>query len=204
MSFAVRLLEAMVLGYLLGSIPMGYIVGRLHGVDVRKHGSGRTGGTNVWRATGITAALITVLGDIVKGMLAVWLARMLFGLDMSAALAGAMAVIGHNWSVFLKFRGGAGGITSAATLFALDPIIGGIVALLAIIALYFSRYASVATMTASAGGLIVVLLVHFLAPTIAPTVVIYYSIIASAAVLWSLRPNIRRLLQGNERRITIW
>ncbi|NIA09698.1 MAG: glycerol-3-phosphate 1-O-acyltransferase PlsY [Nitrospiraceae bacterium] len=204
MSFAVRVLAAMVLGYLLGSIPVGYIVGRLYGVDVRRHGSGRTGGTNVWRATGLTAALITVLGDIVKGVLAVWLARVLFGLDLSAALAGAMAVIGHNWSVFLNFRGGAGGITSAAGLVALDPIVGGVVTLIALLALYVSRYASVGTMTASAGGLIVVVLIHFLAPFLAPTVVIYYSVIVSAAVLWSLRPNIRRLAQGNERRITLW
>ncbi len=194
----------MVLGYLLGSIPVGYIVGRLYGVDVRQHGSGRTGGTNVWRATGLTAALITVLGDIVKGVLAVWLARAIFGLDLSAALAGAMAVIGHNWSVFLNFRGGAGGITSAAGLVALDPIVGGVVTLIALLVLYVSRYASVATMTASAGGLIVVVLIHFLAPFLAPTVVIYYSVIVSAAVLWSLRPNIRRLVQGNERRITLW
>jgi len=148
---------AALLGYLLGSIPVGLWVTRLYGVDIRTVGSGRTGGTNAWRAAGLKAAIPTVLGDALKGAVAVLLVRWLFYrvfpepgimtvdeavlrntvVQLSVALAGGLAVIGHNWSVFNGFKGGAGGITSAATAMAISPLVGGMIWIIG--ALYMSR-----------------------------------------------------------------
>ena len=95
-------------GYLLGAMPIGYLIGKARGVNVLQHGSGRTGGTNVMRAAGLWAAVLTVLGDGVKGLLAVGIAMLLVGTPAAKVLSGLAAIIGHNWSVFLGWRGGAG------------------------------------------------------------------------------------------------
>src|SRR5512136_377646 len=113
----VAIAASAVIGYLLGSIPTGYLVIRLiRGEDIRRHGSGRTGGTNAMRAGGVGAGALTTIGDALKGYTAVSVARWLVGPGMLAtslgafavALSGLMAVIGHNWSIYLGFKGGAG------------------------------------------------------------------------------------------------
>ncbi len=204
MSEGVYFVLAALLGYLLGSIPPGYLIGRLFGVDVRKHGSGRTGGTNVWRSAGLTAAILTVLSDGLKGIVVVLIARYFLGGDWAAALAGAMAVLGHNWSCFLNFHGGAGGITGGAVILALDWRLGLIVALLAILLLYLTHYASVGTLTVGLGSFLLALFGYLAGVSwdILPNVV--YGFLASTWIVISLLPNIRRLIQGNERRITLW
>ena len=105
-----------IIGYIMGAIPFGFLFVKItKGIDLRDVGSGRTGGTNSFRAAGLGVGFFTFIMDIVKGAAAVWLVRLLLGaslpeawLPWSEALAGAAAVIGHNWSVFLKFGGGAG------------------------------------------------------------------------------------------------
>ncbi|MCB0186505.1 MAG: glycerol-3-phosphate acyltransferase, partial [Caldilineaceae bacterium] len=121
------ILIAIVLGYGLGALPIGLLMGRFYGVDVRAVGSGRTGATNVWRAAGLKAAVPTLLGDALKGAFAIWLIRLcyrlmfpepgemavdeattrLLVLHLAEALAGGTAVIGHNWSIFMGWKGGA-------------------------------------------------------------------------------------------------
>jgi len=199
------LLLATLMAYLLGSLPVGYLVGRIYGVDVRQHGSGRTGGTNVWRATGQTwPPVLTILGDIAKSFLAVSLARWLAGSEFAAALAGAAAVVGHNWPVFLRFRGGAGGITAGACLVMLNGAAGAIAVPLAILALYLSRHASVGTLTMGVGGLLTLLALRLAAPGHVPAVHLLYGALATTCIVCALRSNIRRLLLGTERRITLW
>ena len=193
-----------VLGYFLGAVPVGYLVGRLYGVDVREHGSGRTGGTNVWRAVGLTAAIITVVGDALKGILAVVIARQIAGGELAPALAGAAAVMGHNWPIFLRFRGGAGGMTGVWALLGLNLIAGAVVAPLALLAVYFTRFASVGTLTVGFGSLVVLAAFHFFIPPLSPTEHLVYGFSVAAMVVIALRPNIHRLLQGTERRITLW
>ena len=110
------------LGYLLGSIPFGYlIVKAVKGIDIRDVGSGRTGGTNAYRAAGIPAGLATALLDVGKGALAVTLVRAYFPqtLGWAEALTGIGVILGHNYSCFLGFRGGAGGATAVGTGMAL-------------------------------------------------------------------------------------
>ena len=119
-------LLAIGMAYLIGSFPTGYLLTRyLTGVDVRTVGSGRTGGTNVYRAAGRNAALLTAFIDTLKGFLAVILARFIWGgiPDVGAltmALAAIFAIIGHNHSIFLGFQGGAGSMTAVGVLLALD------------------------------------------------------------------------------------
>lgn len=187
-------------GYLLGSLPFGYLVGRAKGIDVREYGSGRTGGTNVLRSAGKLAAGITIFGDLAKGVVAVLLGRVLLGSEAAAALAGVGAVVGHNWSVFIGFRGGAGTGTSMGGYFVLAPIPTIVVGIFsAIIGFVVLRYASVTSilicLLMSPGLLLAVLFFD------QPLEHLAYALAVGSIVLYSHRPNIRRLLRGTERRI---
>ncbi len=193
-------LIALVAGYLLGSIPVGFLVVRVsRGLDVRQVGSGRTGGTNVLRAAGWGAAVATGLGDALKGAAAVWVARALEGPPLLQALAGLAAVVGHNYSLFLSLRGGAGTATSIGGAIALWPT-GGLLAIPVLLAAAFlSRHASVGSISVA-----VFLPIAFAvgaARGVVPWAYEAHSLLTSALTLWALRPNIRRLLRGEERRI---
>jgi glycerol-3-phosphate acyltransferase PlsY len=189
-----------VIGYLLGSIPFGYLAGRAHGVDIREYGSGRTGGTNVLRTAGRKAFALTVVGDLAKGALAVLLGRALLGTELAAVLGGIGAVVGHNWSVFIGFRGGAGTGTSMGGYFFLNPLITVVVGVFsAIVGFGMLRYASVTSL----------LICFLMSPALLITVLFFdqpvehllYALAVGAIVLLSHRPNIKRLLKGTERRI---
>ena len=196
---------AVLVGYVIGSVPIGFLVARAHGVNILQHGSGRTGGTNVLRALGFGPAALTVLGDALKAVVAIALARhVLLTGELGAALAGAAAIIGHNWSVFLKFRGGAGGMSTAAGLIALNVYVGIPMVVIAAIVFYISRYASVATLTASVGGLAALTVILLAFPALAHWEHLVYGFLTSLACVWALRPNIQRLLAGTERRVTRW
>ena len=194
-------LLASVLGYLLGSFPTGYLVGRLMaGVDVRKIGSGRTGGSNVLRSAGKTAGLVTIFGDIGKGTLAVILARLIFPDEPAAfALAALFSVVGHNHSIFLKFKGGAGTMTAGGALLGLDPLTLGLTVIIPITLTYITRTTSIGSLLATAIGLqlgSVLIWQNYLPDA-------YFIFLIPVFLLsWEThRPNIRRLMAGNERRI---
>jgi glycerol-3-phosphate acyltransferase PlsY len=188
-----------VTAYLLGSFPAGYLLGRLWGVNVLEHGSGRTGGTNVLRSAGIVPALLAGALDIGKGMLAVWLAGQIAGQPGVQALAGAAVILGHNYSIFLHFRGGAGVATSLGALAAiyLPAAVGLLILLLIIIAL--TRYASIGSL-AVITLMPLTLLVLALTGTLSMTYVLY-GILAWVIIVYSHRSNLRRLIQGTERRL---
>lgn len=215
---------AALIGYLLGSTPVGVIVCRLYGVDIRQVGSGRTGTTNAWRAAGVKAAVPTLIGDAIKGAVAIWLVRWLFStifpdpavmdvaeatqritaFQLSAALAGGLAIIGHNWSIFLGFKGGAGGITSAATTMALFPLAGGIVWLVGALLYWWSRIASIATFSVGASTFALFLLLSVDGVNIAPWPYAIYGAIALISVFVALRSNREKLKDGEERVISLW
>ena len=117
---------AALVAYLLGSIPVAYLVGRVYGVDIRKLGDTNVGAGNTLRQVGKLAAAIVAFADIGKGVAAVLLARALGGGDAGAMLAGALAVVGHNWPVFLGFRGGRGAATGMGVFFAFFPLLTAI------------------------------------------------------------------------------
>jgi glycerol-3-phosphate acyltransferase PlsY len=195
----VTLLAVVVSAYLLGSFPAGYLLGRLWGVNVLEGGSGRTGGTNVFRSVGVVPALLTGALDIGKGALAVWLAGRITGYPAAEVLAGAAAILGHNHSIFLRFRGGAGVGTSLGALGAiyLPAAAALVVLLLAIIAI--TRYASLGSLTVIT-VMPIVLLVLGVRGTL-PLTYVVYGLLAWVIVVWAHRSNIRRLIEGTERRL---
>jgi glycerol-3-phosphate acyltransferase PlsY len=198
----VTLLGVALLAYLVGSFPAGYLVARLWGINVLELGSGRTGGTNVFRAAGIVPALITGAIDVGKGGLAVWLAGRLVpggGQATAEVLAGAAVILGHNRSIFLRFRGGAGVGTSLGALGAIywPAAVVLIVLLVAIIAI--TRYASIGSLAIiTAMPLILIILAS---QGILAATYVYYGLLAWALIVYAHRPNIRRLLAGTERRL---
>lgn len=194
------------IGYLCGSVPFGYIYVRLFkGEDLRKIGSGRTGGTNSLRAAGLGVGILTSLSDVLKGAAAVWLTTWLFGdavgavmLPWMQATAGVMSVVGHNWSVFLKFAGGAGTGPNVGWSTAIWPWVLPIAFLVMGGMLYFVGMASVASLSMAAVT-IVIFAYRYLAG-IDPTVAyLAGSIAAGIVVTWALRPNIKRVMNGTER-----
>lgn len=195
----VSLVVAVAIGYILGSFPAGYLLGRLWGINVLEMGSGRTGGTNLLRSAGVVPALLTGALDMGKGALAVWLAGQVTVYPAAEVLAGAAAILGHNHSVFLRFRGGAGVGTSLGALAAIyPPAAAGLVVLLFLI-VAVTRYASIASLTV-ATLMPLVLLALGVTGKLTLTYVLY-GLLAWAIVVAAHKANIRRLLAGTERRV---
>jgi len=192
-------LVAVAVGYLLGSFPSGYVVGRLRGIDVRQWGSGSLGGTNVLRSAGPWAAILAVLGDVAKGVLAVFVARALISSPSAEVLAGLAAILGHDFSIFVTFSGGRGVATTMGALGALylpAPIILG---LLGLAVIGVSRYASLASLTiATLMPFAMLYLVLFVGK---PAWYLVYGLAAGILIVVLHRGNIQRLLDGTERKI---
>lgn len=194
-----------VIGYLMGSIPFGYLIVKLvKGVDIRQYGSGRTGGTNVFRVAGFPAGLATAVLDICKGAVTVMLLRQLlpWAGGWPEALAGAGVVLGHNASVFLKFRGGAGGATAVGTALALWPLGGLAPLVIGLFFLFIVGYASLATILST----LTIAIVFTVATLTIGAVPIAYALYGWASLVLTsiaLRPNIARLLAGTEKRVSL-
>lgn len=182
-------------GYLLGSVPSGLLVGRAFGVDVRRFGSGNIGMANVLRAAGKPAAALTMLGDMLKGIIPVVAALLLTENVWVHAAVGLAAVVGHCWPVFLRFRGGKGVATGAGTSIALAPLVGLGMFVLWWAVVFASRYTSL--------GAIVVMVASPFAfwLTGQPLPYVLYTIVGGAMVIWRHRKNARALLNGTERKI---
>ena len=202
-------LVAALIGYLCGAIPFGYLYVRLvKGIDIRTVGSGRTGGTNSLRAAGLGVGLATSFSDVGKGALGIILSRWLLANQLSSellpwalALAGVMSVIGHNWSVFMGWRGGAGTGPNVGWGTALWwPMLPIAIVVMSGMLLGIGM-ASVASLTM--GALIAVVFFVLYVAGVSPfdTSLAYTvgGLVAFAIVTWALRPNIRRLLNGTER-----
>ncbi|TAN42170.1 MAG: glycerol-3-phosphate 1-O-acyltransferase [Nitrospirae bacterium] len=184
-----------VIAFLIGSVPTGLIIAKAKGIDLRKVGSGNIGATNVMRAVGKKEALFTLLGDIGKGAAAVVFAKF-FALDILwQGLAGLCAVLGHNFSVFLKFRGGKGVATSLGILFAYSPHVGLFTATLWLLAAKFTKYSSLSALIAFG---FLPLSIYVLDMSLEK-----FSIAIVLTVLLFIRhsANIKRLIEGTESRI---
>ncbi len=193
-------LQAFVLivaAYLLGSIPSAYIMGRLvAGVDITQHGSGNVGGTNAFRVLGAGPAIVVALVDVGKGFLPTLLAiRLLGGQTWPTLCVALAAVLGHNYSLYLRLRGGKGIATTIGVCFALFPKVIIILLLIAITVVAITRYVSVGSM------LLVTLLPIVLTLKQAALPEIQFGIIIAILGLWRHRSNLGRLLQGTENRL---
>jgi glycerol-3-phosphate acyltransferase PlsY len=188
--------------YLLGSIPVGLLLTHwATGTDIREIGSGRTGGTNVLRVAGPWVALLTIVTDVAKGLLPVWLARAVVGSPAIEALVGLAAVVGHNYSIFISFKGGAGTMTTIGGAIGLWPWNGVILLVTGAAMVAITRHASVGSISITLALPLALALRAWLSG--APWAHLIHGLGAAALTLWALRPNIQRLLEGRERRITL-
>ena len=189
----------LLVAYLLGSIPFGLLVARLFGGrDVREHGSGNIGATNVSRVAGPLAGILTLVLDAAKGVAAVGLARYFTGHSaLWMMLAGLAALIGHCFPLWLGLRGGKGVATALGVFAMLCPLAALAAFVLFLLVFAFWRYVSLASITAAAA---MPLLIYFLwAPTHAPPLVIAFgTLLAAALVVYKHKTNLQRLMNGTE------
>jgi glycerol-3-phosphate acyltransferase PlsY len=194
------------LGYLLGAIPFGLVIGRLtRGIDIREFGSHRTGATNALRTLGARMAALVFVLDVAKGAGAVLLAYALYQAGPPgsppwvAAAAGFAAVIGHIWSVFIRFTGGRGVATSTGALLGLAPLAVLVLAPVVIFIMWRWRYVSLGSVMGSLLAPVAALVLAAL--DLAPWAAVGYGVAAGLLVTWAHRDNIDRLRSGTERRI---
>ena len=191
--------------YLLGSIPFGFLAGKAKGVDIRKAGSGNIGATNVFRILGKGPGIIVLSVDALKGALAVILTPVVVGdppcpcyaheLTQAQVLAGICAILGHNYTCWLKFKGGKGIATTAGVFAALAPAAFGIALATWLVVFAASRYVSLASILAAAVLPVAVWL------TGQGALLIGVSAALAALAIWKHKANIQRLLAGTENRI---
>ncbi len=195
---------AAIAAYLLGSIPTGYLVARARGIDIRSVGSGNIGATNVFRILGKSAGIFVLLVDFLKGFLACWMVARIAGQffestpsqkDYLALTSGLAAILGHNYTCWLKFKGGKGIATSAGVLAALFPKVFLIGLALWLLVFLVSRYVSLASIVAAASLPVSAWL------TGSSPVMIGVAFFMGALAVYKHKSNIQRLMNGTESRI---
>ena len=188
--------------YLLGSISWGLILGRLRrGIDLRQVGSGGTGATNVLRTMGPRMAAVVLFADMAKGVTAVALAKLLADdIPMIVALAGILVIVGHIWPVFSRFHGGRGIATAvgALVMISLPTVMMATVAFIPAVAI--TRYVSLGSLLAVATSMIMIPVLS--AAGEVPWEYTVFSTVGGPMILWRHRENIKRLLNGTERRMS--
>jgi glycerol-3-phosphate acyltransferase PlsY len=203
-------LAAVVIGsYLLGSIPFGYLAGRIAGIDIRRCGSGNVGATNVIRTLGKGYGYPVFAADFLKGFGAVkmsvliatrvqpeWILPEMFGI--AAAIS---SVLGHSFPVWLRFKGGKGVATSAGALFGLAPVAAFVGTAIWILTFLLTRYVSVASIAAAVALPLIILITTWISQTTGKSL-FYSSVCLAAVVIWRHRSNLSRLIRGTEPRFT--
>jgi glycerol-3-phosphate acyltransferase PlsY len=193
----------------LGSIPFGYLAGRIGGIDIRKCGSGNVGATNVMRTLGKSYGYPVFVADFLKGFGAVKMSLLIAtrvqsewnSPEMFGILAAISSVIGHSFPVWLHFKGGKGVATSAGALFALAPVAALVGAAIWILTFWLTRYVSVASVAAAAALPLIILITTWLSEHGGKSL-FYSSVCLAAVVIWRHRSNLSRLIRGTEPRFT--
>lgn len=199
MAIWLKYVIAAVAGYLLGNASVGILISKLYGVmDIRRHGSGNAGSTNVLRTLGWVPSLLTLLGDCLKAYLAAELGRALCG-DTGMLLGGVCAVLGHDFPVFFRFHGGKGIASSLGVIIAVDPWIALALLALVVAITAFTRYVSVGSICASILYPVLVAVLHVGSANYGWYVA--SSVFMGALALFCHRKNIVRLLHGEENRL---
>lgn len=200
-------------GYLLGSIPFGMIVGKHKAkIDIREYGSGKTGGTNVLRTLGKKAFILVASLDIAKGAFAVFIAGIIIGTDSLAigeygglgllfaqALAALAAVVGHIWPIFIKFKGGRGVATFIGGLIALCPIAGIFGGEALIITAGVTGFVSLGSIIGVVGAYAILIPLTIMYGF--PLEYLMYVLLGTLLIIFMHRDNIKRLLSGKERKL---
>lgn len=188
------------IAYLLGSIPSGLLLGRLFfGIDIREFGSRRTGATNVLRTVGKKAAVAAVVMDMAKGAVAVLIARWLLPAFPWAHVTAALAVmVGHNWPIFVGFRGGRGVLVSFACVAVLYFPMALILLALGLLIIWRTRYVSLASIAGAA--ITPVCFVVFYVFGLIPAAYVIYAVLGAPVIILAHKDNLERLLAGKEAR----
>jgi glycerol-3-phosphate acyltransferase PlsY len=210
-----KFVAVVVIAYLLGSIPFGLIIGKLKsGVDIREHGSGKTGATNLMRVAGTKLGVLTIVFDVVKAGGAVMLAAVIinsgsgsftiggvtvYWQHVAQVAAGLAAVVGHNWPVFAKFKGGRGVTAYFGTLFAICPPAGIFGAEVVAIAALRSRHMSMGSILGALAAWCLMIPLTILYNF--PPIYLAYGLVVIALLVYQHQDNIKRLRQGTERRL---
>ena len=198
---------ALALGYLLGSLNTGVIVGTIYGRDIRNHGSKSAGLTNTLRVLGKPAAGLVLAGDVLKGIAACFIGWQLSvhaasggTIDTVTLLtAGAGAVVGHNWPIYFGFKGGKGVLTAIAVLFMIDWVMALICLGFFVIIVAFTRYVSLGTLCATA----LFVIISFL-PVFDSTFYFHaFAILMAFIITYKHKENVKRLLSGTENRLAL-
>lgn len=190
--------------YLLGAVPNGLLIARARGVDIRSVGSGNIGATNVFRGVGKSWGILTFLLDFLKGFIPAMVFPLLLARNghtppaWSGLALGALAVIGHNWPVYLKFKGGKGVATSAGMLAGAAPAAMGIGIAAWVLLFALTRYVSVGSIGAAIAVGASAWFFYGSGPRVRPIALTALALVA----VWKHRTNIRRLLDGAESRFT--
>jgi glycerol-3-phosphate acyltransferase PlsY len=194
-----------VAAYLLGSLSFAVMISKIffHD-DIRNHGSGNAGMTNILRTYGNKAALAVFIGDFLKGLLAVYIGQKLTGNAIGACIAGGFAMLGHMFPLFFHFRGGKGVATGAGIAMMMSPLVFLCVFVLFCIVLAVSRYMSLASMSAAAAFSVLTIAYHLLnhSPTLDLVIYSIFAVVAGGSIIFMHRSNIRRLLDGTERKFS--
>lgn len=186
----------LIAGFLLGSIPFGIIIAKLKGVNLKKVGSGNIGATNVLRSLGKWPAALTLIGDILKGTMAVVIGRIFEVESGIEGLIGISAILGHNFSVFLGFRGGKGVATSIGVLLVYAPVAALLTLVLWLAVVFLTKYSSLGAIV-SLGILPFTFLLMY--PGEREKLIIAISI--AVIILVRHRDNLQRLMKGTERKV---
>ncbi len=183
-----------IIGYLLGSIPWGFIVCKLKKINIREIGSGNIGATNVYRALGFRWAAVVGALDVLKGVVPTIIALQILDTDLLILVVGMAAVAGHNWSIFVGFKGGRGVATTGGVVLVLMPWISLFVVLVWALIVKLTRYVSLGSIAAA-------VIFPILAFFYASLPYFIFTLLLAAAIIIQHRPNIKRLLAGEENRV---
>ena len=202
---------ALVIGYILGLFQTGYFYGKLHGIDIREHGSGNAGATNTLRTLGLKAGVITFAGDALKAILAVLIVKFILGdsfegdIKVLEMYAGFGAVLGHNFPFYLKFKGGKGIACTSGAVIAVCPIAVPVCLTVFVLCFVLSRYVSLGSILMILMFLIQILIFnHYGILGVTGKAVIEFNLLAlafSVLAIWRHRANIVRLIKGTENKI---
>ena len=190
-----RIVIAVALGYLFGSIPFAFLVTRARGIDIRKVGSGNVGAANVLRTAGVMPAVAVMLLDIAKGAMAVQVARLVTGDLAVVTAAGCAAIVGHIYPAWLGFRGGKGVAASAGVFGMLAPVATVIAAAVFVGTVVVTRFMSAGSIAGALALAVAVMVGNVPAPVVAG------AMLAAILIVHRHRDNLSRLVAGTERRI---
>jgi glycerol-3-phosphate acyltransferase PlsY len=186
---------SIIISYLLGSISFSYFIAKIWmGIDIRNYGSGNAGATNVLRVLGTKPAIIALLGDALKGITAVYLGK-LTGDESIMLLCGLAVVIGHNWPIFLKFKGGKGIATSLGVILTISPLSSLILIIIGVFIIYITRYVSLGSITSA---IILPFIFYMLHKS---GYYLVFALVLTFLALFRHRSNIQRLLSGKESKL---